>query len=165
METTELIMFIGALLIAFNYLDLIGHLGVLLIIPLITPIAYYARKNPRIVPVGVKSLPLVLRIISTILAWILFVPIAVISIMLAFMLVLIKIISSIPANLNNDLNKVYRNGLGHLGPELFKGIRFLKPNVTDKMVKDGLEQMNIPFIAVVGLVITIIGFSIQILQS
>jgi len=159
-----LLVTIGSILIGFNYFDKIAHLVILITILPVNIVSGSMRaaselfKRPKCKPIMKKGLRIVKILLfmipaSLILIW-------------SILLILLSLLSKLPVLINEGLNKYFIWQLRSYKLLMFPLFK-LSPklvNHTNEELSTLFEKMRVPFIALIGLVLFIIGSIFQLVE-
>lgn len=161
--TSVVLLSIGSILVGFNYLDKVAHLVLLITLPLVNP-TYHWFTSKNLSDRIPLSYPKMVRILLFVLSCIMLSPLIILIISWGIIIIVLHIASRIPVFINARLNVYYLKQLNKLQPELYGWLRIAPQltSLTDSEMSSALEKMRIPFIAIIGLVIFVIGFIWQL---
>jgi len=156
------LMFVGAILIALDYIRYIDDLILLILLPVLTFLYGLYRKEifsykkiqhyPKLVKYGLKSLIVVIG--------------APIGIVFFIVIVIILfgsgLLARIPELVNSKLNSMYIKQLKKLQPDMSRGLKFWAPRLSNKQIESGLEHARAHFIAALGVIIFIVGYIVSL---
>lgn len=140
-----ILTYVGTLLVAFEIVAKFGHIlslpGLALFKPIVRPLLTNktSYKTWLLLP-----LLFIFGIISII-----------------FMSITI-VISMPPHEANKLLNRIYKKQKAPLNPIAAEYVKKKLPNVPDEKVNKALEEMQIPFVAIIGIIVLTVGFILDI---
>lgn len=157
----EILLFTGAVLIAFEVLGDVRHLtnfGLVAVANIFAGLFYSPSESTeeRAQPKRSNTAPL--RIMHQLLL----IPIAILVFCLSIVFIILGTVSYFPRGLNRFLNIIYRRQLKPWQPRFLWMYQALIPNVTEDQIDEALDKMNVPFVAILGLILVSVGFALQI---
>jgi len=163
--TTTILLFSGAVLIAFEIAGGFSHLPGYVLLLIFHIFQFLVEKVDK----HVRSINKKIRIALNILMVIIMSPIIISTFILSIVVVILWIIGQILMLVDKILNNNYRNEIKRLTkqqPKRVLGtIKFFLPKMKDEEIFTAIAKIKVPFVAFIGLVLLIIGFILEIISQ
>jgi hypothetical protein len=163
----NVLLYIGAILIAFQIIGDIGYISTIVVLPFALPIKPLLSKFTQQHKEKRKSTDLAFRTGYFILFLIVALMLIAVSIALSPVMLVYLFIGRPLLALNTGLNILYRKSLEPWRDMYFSGVRSLlnvrrvKRKVTDEYLWQITKQKEVPFLALFGVVCLTVGFILQ----